>query len=308
MEEIYDFFVENIYIFCIIMALFLVVLVIIFYFFKNKNYKASDNEFQEVNDNDIDKEKLESITDEEIENRILDEYNKEKEETIENIEKTEDEKTESNIEEIIKSLEQAKKTEPSEVLKSFEEEQEEQAIISYHQLVESVKNNKINIVDDEEFYKKQQNQNTNNDEKYSILINELENEPVLQNEKVPYSRAKGGFKANEFISPVFGRMDSSNVLYRQGLEYTDKKPKDEIVDDKKIIEEIKNNDIESNNLNSRESLYQYRNSINKDTEILAEDVHKYKTDSDNDLFKISHNEIVDAEDFLNKLKQFRDNL
>ena len=339
MENIYDFLLDNIYVFCIIMAAFFIMIVVVFYYVQNRKYNNNNKDVDYDIPSDINKEELEKITDEEIEKRVLEEYQKDKEETIKEIEQEQneeedlknviteqeeaaDKKTETNIEEIISALEQAKRTEPSEVLKTFEEEQEEQAIISYKQLVESVKNNKIKIVDDEQFYKEQEK--ANEEEKYKLLVNELENEPVIATSKDAYNGSSGGYKANEFISPVFGRMDSSNVLYRQGLEYTDKKPKKEEVKEeyhndkvKDIYDDYLNKNEENINekpkYSDRETLYRYknnyeeplvdnRNAINKDTEILSEDVNNY------DKLNMKHAPKMDSEEFLNKLKQFRNNL
>ena len=289
MEKIYNMCLDNIYLFCFIMAICFVVIVVIVYLIKDSRYKEEE-EIDIEPSNDINKEELEKITDEEIEKRIIEEYNQEKAETISAI--SEDEKIDtedSKIEEIISALENAKKAEPSEVLKTFEEEQEEQAIISYKQLVESVRNNKISIVDDEAMYKN--NQVT--DDKLDILAEEIEAEPITQINNNVNTVSKWAYKPNEFISPVFGRMDSSNVSYRQGLEYTNKKvePKQEVVAAiSKVSEEPKHVVVVPK--------------IDTNTEIFAHDVEKVPTYD----FDIKHLEKMTAEDFLNNLKEFRSNL
>ena len=338
MERIYNFILDNVYVFCVIMAAFFVIMVMIFYYIQDRRYNKNNNDIDYIPDDPIDKEKLESITDEEIEKRILEEYKKEKEETINELKEQQEESkpevetkkdTGTNIEEILSALENAKRAEPKEVVKTFEDEQEEQAIISYSQLVDSVKNNKIKITDDEDLYKEQEKEIE--DEKYKLLVNELENEPVMES-KTGYTGSSTGFKANEFISPVFGRMDSSNVKYRQGLEYTDKKPKasrsEEYIKDKPSANEFINNysekpEIETSRVSranyelldeiiadkeieekkevmpERTTMYRYKTPIDEDTEILADDVgHNF----------MKHAEMMDSEEFLNKLKEFRNNL
>ena len=291
MEKIYNMFLDNIYLFCFIMAICFVVIVVIVYLIKDSRYKDENEELEIETNNDINKEELEKITDEEIEKRIIEEYNQEKAEVINTI--SEDKKTDSEdskIEEIILALENAKKAEPSEVLKTFEEEQEEQAIISYKQLVESVRNNKISIVDDEAMYKRD-NQIT--DDKLNILTEEIEAEPITQANTSVNTISKWAYKPNEFISPVFGRMDSSNVSYRQGLEYTNKKPepKQEVV---AAISEVR----------EEPKPVIVVPKIDTNTEIFAHDVEKVPTYD----FDIKHLEKMTAEDFLNNLKEFRSNL
>ena len=54
------------------------------------------------------------------------------------------------LEQILNQMQKDIETKPEEVVRKFEEEQEQKAIISYQELVDSVNNNKIDVVDDEE--------------------------------------------------------------------------------------------------------------------------------------------------------------
>ena len=326
MERIYEFLLDNIYVFCVIMAAFFVIMVMIFYYIQNRKFNKNNQDDDYISDDTIDKEKLESITDEEIEKRVMEEYKKEQEEVNKILEnKNEDvceveEKDEgTNIEEILSALEKAKRVEPSEALKTFEEEQEEQAIISYKQLKESVLNNKIKIEDDEKYYKNQSLE----EEKFKILNEEINAEPIIDSDKAIYGGRSSNFK-NEFISPVFGRMDASNVLYRQGLEYTDKKPKKEYIKDNPTANEFidnyeekpkrtdintltdrlsrlnyDNHDEDTNNYPDRTTLYRSKTTVDHDTEIHENELNN---------LQMKHDEKMDSEEFLSKLKEFRNNL
>lgn len=267
MEKLYNLVLDNIYLFCLFMIIIFIIIILVLCLMKNSKNKRLEQEEEVIDDTIKSKEDLESITDEEIEKRVLEQYTKENEET--------EEEYTSSIEGIIDQLKTASAPTPSEALKKFEEEQEEQAIISYQQLVESVKNNKIEIKDDEDEYKND-NVKTTSDvlAKIEVLNSEIEEEVI--NKEFEVEKKDYSYKPNEFISPVFGRMDSSNVLYRQGLEYTDKKSK---VD------------------------------YNKETEILLSDVlepKKEEVKKERDIFIPQKK--LDAEEFLKNLKDFREKL
>ena len=108
---------------------------------------------------------------------------------------------------------------PEDVVKKFEEEQEEKAIISYQELVNNVKSGKIQTIDDDE-------SNVNYVEALNI---ETEDEPLVieESSEVTKEMLKEAidnitsnsvkpepkqFKNSEFISPVFGRLES-NIVY-----------------------------------------------------------------------------------------------
>lgn len=269
MEKINELILDNIYLFCLLMIIVFIIIILIICLMKNsraKRLEKKEAEKIDVDDTLKSKEELESITDEEIEKRIMENYLEEEKETEEEFEN-------SDIENILEELKNASAPTPSEALKKFEEEQEEQAIISYQQLVDSVKNNKINIKDDEEEYAYDDLMTTEDVlAKIEMLNEEIDEEPIKTTTK--YEKKDYSYKPNEFISPVFGRMDSSNVLYRQGLEYTDKKPREKI-----------------------------RN-INTETEVLTS---SYDTKPIREEKNYS-NKKIEAEEFLKNLKDFRNKL
>ena len=269
MEEIYNYILDNIYIFCLLLILVFVLIIFVVYLFKSDKEKNEE----EIKDETVKpKEELEKISDEEIEQRVIEEYKEETKALDDKLDKLkENYKDNSSVEQIIDSLKDAKEKTTSEALRKYEEEQEEQAIISYQQLVAAVKGedavpSKKDIEEDIDTKRLL--------EKYENLNYEIDEEPVVKKEeKIDYS-----YKPNEFISPVFGRMDSSKVHYREGLSYTDKAKKEEYP-----AEEF-NDDYKH--------VSRYFNEDNK---------------SSNEEFKPRSTKL-DSEEFLRNLKEFRKNL
>lgn len=233
MDKFYDLIIDNIYVFCLIIALLLVILIFLLYLVRVNRYRRVEKEY--IDKSVKPKEELEKITDSEIEKRVLEEALQDEQEVKEKLEEIEDNnKGNSAIEEIIDNLKEATPSKASDALKRFEEEQEENAIISYQQLLNAVNKNEEpknvetsidNISGDslEETLKIL--------DKYDNLNEEIDNEPIINKD---YS-----YKPNEFISPVFGRMDSSNVHYREGLSYTDKKEYKPKEVETQVVEEAK---------------------------------------------------------------------
>ncbi len=264
MEEIYNYILDNIYIFCLILILVFVLIIFIMYLVKNGN---DDYEESEPKDKTLkSKAELEKISDEEIEKRVIEEYKEETKELDEKLDKLkENYKDNSSVEAIIDNLKEAKEKRTSEDLRKFEEEQEEQAIISYQQLVEAVRGSEKKEETKTETEVKEEAETEKLLEKIDNLEMEIDDEPVLnQDEKIDYS-----YKPNEFISPVFGRMDSSKVRYREGLSYTDKKEKEPVIE-----------------------------------EVVEKPAPKIETNEEA-LFKTAR---LDSEEFLKNLKEFRRNL
>lgn len=138
-----------------------------------------------------------------------------KAEIAEEVEKKEETKVSKELQDIIMQMKKDMEATPEQVVAQFEEEQEKNAIISYQELVESVKNGKIQTIDDEEG-------NINYVEALSEEINE---EPIVEandNEalkeevksaiqeitKNSVETEKPKFKSTDFISPVFGKMNA----------------------------------------------------------------------------------------------------
>lgn len=133
-----------------------------------------------------------------------------------------EEKVTNQLQDIIMQMKQDMEVKPEEVVAKFEEEQEKNAIISYQELVESVRNGKIETVDDEDL----------NIDYVKALDNDIDIEPIVEvdsNEPTreelqevidkitkteltedikEESKEKSKFKSTDFISPVFGRMNA----------------------------------------------------------------------------------------------------
>lgn len=133
------------------------------------------------------------------------EMNQELEKTVEN-------KVSQELQDIIMQMKKDMEATPEQVVAQFEEEQEKNAIISYQELVESVKAGKIQTIDDEEG-------NTNYVEALTDEINEepvvevSDNEPTKEEVKAVINEItkkpdKPKFKNSEFISPVYGKMNT----------------------------------------------------------------------------------------------------
>lgn len=166
---------------------------------------------------------------------------KEKEEILE---EKQDQKLEDNkreVEEMLLKMQKDLEATPEDVVTNFENEQEENSIISYQELLNSVKEKKeieskvtpVKIEDDK------------------IEIDEFDNEDTIRIEPVIDSSKK--FKNTEFISPIFGRQDNKmkyptvpklnkeddkiSLFDSLDIEYQEK-----IIDTKKLDEEIRKND------------------------------------------------------------------
>lgn len=192
MNTILNFIVSNIYIYiCIIIGLLILNTILLIVATNQRNRRKIKNDFVQA-------EKVE-----------------------EELEKVEDTKISNELEDILKKMQEDMDVTPEDVVRKFEEEQEEKAIISYQELVDNVKAGKIEVIDDEE-------SDVNFVEGLEIMD---ESEPVIStietkeevtpemvkeaiqtisNESVKEEPKK--FKQSEFISPVFGVMNS-NVEY-----------------------------------------------------------------------------------------------
>lgn len=72
------------------------------------------------------------------------------EEELKEQEEIKEEPVNEELEQIFKKMEEDSKLNPEEVVKKFEDDQEENAIISYQELVDKVKNNDVEIIEDDE--------------------------------------------------------------------------------------------------------------------------------------------------------------
>ena len=162
--------------------------------------------------------------------KIKDEFI-EAEKVEEELEKVEETPKSNELENILQKMQEEIDLKPEDVVKKFEEEQEEKAIISYQELVDSVKSGKIEVVDDEET-------NINFVENLNVQdniepIESVNEQPVVTPQMVKdainnitSSSVKDEpkkFKNSEFISPVYGVMEEK-------LEYPTVKRTENILD------------------------------------------------------------------------------
>lgn len=105
-------------------------------------------------------------------------------------------KAKLELEEMVKQMEEDLNNQVENPVSSFEQEQEEKAIISYQELVSSVKGELTNTT------------KLNIDE----ILSELENESLEESDESidlePEEINDSKFKSTEFISPVFGKQES----------------------------------------------------------------------------------------------------
>lgn len=203
MNAIYNFLISNIYLYICIVIVLTIAATILFIIASNmKNRKKIKDDFVEA-------EKVET-----------------------ELKKIEENAQSNELEDILKKMQENIDLKPEDVIKKFEEEQEEKAIISYQELVDNVKLGKIEVVDDEEsginFV-----ENLNIEESFEpITVTEEEQATVtpemlkeaiqiIETSKVVDEPKK--FKNSEFISPVYGIIDTN-------LEYPTVKKTDNILD------------------------------------------------------------------------------
>jgi len=163
---------------------------------------------------------------------------------IENTNSSSDEESNSELGSIIDKMQKDMEVKPEQVVANFEQEQEENAIISYQELVNCVKNNKIQVIEDDA-----------GDIDY---VKELEQEINEETVTVPYKNSNSSkthldvideldnvkkFTSSEVISPVYGRM--SDPKYPNMENYSNEnslKLGENTMDLEPISEEIKKNE------------------------------------------------------------------
>lgn len=155
-----------------------------------------------------------------------------------------EEKKPSELDSILDKMQKDMEVKPEQVVANFEAEQEKNAIISYQELVDCVKNNKIQVMEDEESevnfvqqleqeYKQEPiveaNANTSANKSHLDVIDDL-NEVKK-------------FTSSEFISPVYGRM--SDPKYPNMSNYNNEnslKLGENTMDLEPVTNEIKKNE------------------------------------------------------------------
>ena len=193
MTAIFDFIISNMYLYICVVILLIIInsILIILAINKHKRLKIK-SDFIEAESNE---EKL----NEKSETRVGNE-----------------------LENLLQKMQEDIELKPADVVKKFEEEQEENAIISYQELVDNVKSGKIEIVDDDTLDKNYvedlvgdepimaieelpEDENKVTPEMVKEAINTISTEKVVEEPKK--------FKKSDVISPVFGRMDENNIEY-----------------------------------------------------------------------------------------------
>ena len=134
-----------------------------------------------LNEQEIDKSPKEKLIEEHSFKDSKEEPVTKKEEPINN-----------EIEEMLLKMQKDLEATPKDVVESFENEQEEKSIISYQELLNSVKEKQKPKVTPVKI-----------DEK--IEINDFDNDKTLKMDRIDPNKK---FKSTEFISPIFGVQDS----------------------------------------------------------------------------------------------------
>ncbi|MDD3452818.1 MAG: hypothetical protein PHN42_00880 [Bacilli bacterium] len=187
----------------------------------------------------------------------------------------------SEIELVLEKMQKNLNTKPEEVVANFEKEQEEKAIISYQELVKTLKNGKKDnttikvetpVLDEEE------------EEKPVLekMLDEIKN-PIKLKEIKKQEFKNTNFKNTDFISPIYGKME-------EHLEY----PKVKSFNKEEQIEQF---DEIYDSYNIGDYLEEFSDN-NMEIDTLEQTL---------DLGPISK-EIKKNEDFLSALKEFRENL
>lgn len=186
------------------------------------------------------------------------------------------------LEQILNQMQQDIETKPEEVVRKFEEEQEQKAIISYQELVDSVNNNKIDVVDDEEgtidfvAALELENKSTNSFDylekveeiKTSDTLNTIDDtnaasvSPITNKshldviDEMDYDEVPKKFRSSEILSPVFGRMQP-NFEYRQIDSFANTNNKIEI---EQVAGDSEETDLK-NNEDFLKALIEFRNNL-----------------------------------------------
>lgn len=214
--EVLNILIEHKIIFSILIGILIINFSFIFYFVL-KERKEDKKEIDEILNELEPKEKIEK---EEKQDKELENNKKE-------------------VEEMLLKMQKDLEAKPEDVVTNFENEQEEKSIISYQELVKSVKekNNNINVqpvkIEEEKI------------EVEDVSDDTLELEPLKEKK----------FKGTEFISPIFGKQNNkikyptvpkvNNTLLDEidfDTNYVKSEPKQEILSTKKLDKEIKKND------------------------------------------------------------------
>ena len=176
------------------------------------------------------------------------------------------------LEKILNQMQHDMEVKPEEAVRMFEEEQEQKAIISYQELVDSVNSNKIDVVDDEEgdmdyVAALEAQMNPSVDYKEEVISDKIDNNTEVFDDyankshldvidELNYDEAPKKFKSSELLSPVFGRMQPDFEYKKIGsFATTNNKVEVEQVAGTTVDNDIKNNEDFLN------ALIEFRNNL-----------------------------------------------
>ena len=198
------------------------------------------------------------------------------------------EEKKSEIEEMLEKMQEDLDKKPEDVVTNFENEQEEKAIISYQELLDSIKEKspKVEVVDDELEYRQEKEMSKKLNETIQAIENNETNK-IVEEEKTETNAVKK-FKNTDFISPVYGKMN-------EHLEYPtvpsfEKHEQVEFDFDDDYFE------LENRNIDDYLEEYNFKNNMEINT-----------LEQTLDMPPISK-EIKKNDEFLQALKEFRKNL
>ena len=133
----------------------------------------------------------------------------------EQLKKIEEEKP-NELQQLINKMQEDIDLKPEDVVKKFEDEQEEKAIISYKELVDNVRNGKIQVIDDEtnkpvEIYQISSIEPKTIDKEESVTPEMLKD--AIENISANSIKEEiEKFKSSQYISPIYGIM-KDNITY-----------------------------------------------------------------------------------------------
>jgi len=188
-----------------------------------------------------------------------------------------------DIEAMLEKMQQDLNAKPQDVVATFEKEQEENSIISYQELVSSLKGEKIVPV---------------KEEVTPIKEEKVETKPEVQSEQLSMDniiseRQEKRFKNTEFISPVYGKMEEH--LEYPTVPYFNKNDK-EIETELETYESDTEGSLVNKNIDDFLGEFEFDNNIEVNS---LEQTLNMKPLSE---------EVKKNDDFLQALKDFRKNL
>ena len=143
------------------------------------------------------------------------------------------------IEKVLEKMQKDLEATPEEVVNTFEKEQEEKSIISYQELVSSLKKEepvKEKIV--ETLKQDIIEEKTTSDDidvidiEDEIVVKKVEPAQIIEEEKEkPKEVYKKKFKNTDFISPIFGKLDSTKQEYPTVPQFTREEKLEELFEE-----------------------------------------------------------------------------